>query len=143
MLTKGSPINQNDPRARTTGSSPAMVTVGGGGHLLGDLVAQHAGVGGFPRVRLPARPDTVYQLSAEHHYRAEIVLDGVRNWEFLAPQTEQWSATAVNAVSTEFHHSRDILFANYHGYRVTRTIKRWTRGDQAVRLATSTSATFM
>jgi hypothetical protein len=40
----------------------------------------------------------------------------------------------VYAVSTEFHNSRNILFANYHGYRVTRTAKPM---DTAVRLVNS------
>jgi hypothetical protein len=76
-------------------------------------------------------PGHVYQLSAEHHYRHEIVLDHVENWEFLAPQTEQEVRDGVNAISTEFRNSRNILFANYHAYRVTRSIKPM---DTAVRL---------
>ncbi|MBW8881070.1 MAG: SMP-30/gluconolactonase/LRE family protein, partial [Asticcacaulis sp.] len=68
-------------------------------------------------------PGHVYELSAEHHVRAEIVLDGVENWEFLAPQTEEEVRESQDTVSTEFRNSRNILFANYHGYRVTRTVK--------------------
>ena len=55
--------------------------------------------------------------------RAEIVLDGVENWEFLAPQTEEEVRESQDTVSTEIRNSRNILFANYHGYRVTRTVK--------------------
>ncbi|MEX7175254.1 hypothetical protein AB2D02_32670, partial [Pseudomonas aeruginosa] len=74
------------------------------------------------------------ELSAEHHYRAEIVLDNVENWEFLAPQTEQEVRDGVDAISTEIRNSRNILFANYHSYRVTRSIKPM---DAAVKLYNS------
>jgi hypothetical protein len=60
-------------------------------------------------------------MSIEHHVRNEIVLDGVQNWEFLAPQTEQEVGEGSDAVSLEVRNSRNILFANYHSYRVTRT----------------------
>jgi hypothetical protein len=68
-------------------------------------------------------PGHVYEMSAEHHARAEIVLDNVRNWEFLAPQTEQEAGEGRNTVALEMRNSRDILFANFHGYRVTRSLQ--------------------
>ncbi|MEH3103115.1 MAG: glycosyl hydrolase family 28-related protein [Sphingomonas phyllosphaerae] len=134
VLTKGSPINQNDPRARTDGQYPSiMVTDGGGGTFSAIWSPNTLASAGF-HVSDTSTPGHVYQLSAEHHYRAEIVLDRVKNWEFLAPQTEQEVRDGVNAVSTEFHDSSNILFANYHGYRVTRTIKPM---DAAVKLFNS------
>ncbi len=60
-------------------------------------------------------------MSVEHHARNEIVLDNVENWEFLAPQTEQEVGDGPDAVSLEIRNSRNLLFANYHGYRVTRS----------------------
>jgi sugar lactone lactonase YvrE len=60
-------------------------------------------------------------MSVEHHARNEFVLDNVENWEFLAPQTEQEVGDGPNAVSLEIRNSRNLLFANYHGYRVTRS----------------------
>ena len=68
-------------------------------------------------------PGKVYELSAEHHVRAEIVLDNVENWEFLAPQTEEEIRDGADAVSLEIRNSKNLLFANYHGYRVTRSYK--------------------
>ncbi|MFK3889318.1 glycosyl hydrolase family 28-related protein [Sphingomonas sp. NPDC079357] len=134
VLTKGSPINQNDPRARPDGQYPSiMVTDGGGGTFSAIWSPNTLASAGF-HVSDTNTPGHVYQLSAEHHYRAEIVMDRVKNWEFLAPQTEQEVRDGVNAVSTEFHNSSDILFANYHGYRVTRTIKPM---DAAVKLFNS------
>ena len=66
-------------------------------------------------------PGHVYEMSVEHHVRNEIVLDNVQNWEFLAPQTEQEVGDGPDAVSLEIRNSRNLLFANYHGYRVTRS----------------------
>jgi hypothetical protein len=134
VLTKGSPIGFGDPRARFDGQYPSIwVTDGGGGTFAALWSPNTLASAGF-YVSDTKTPGHVYQLSAEHHYRAEIVLKNVENWEFLAPQTEQEVQDGVNAVSTEFHNSRNILFANYHGYRVTRTIKPM---DAAVKLYNS------
>ncbi|MFV1919349.1 glycosyl hydrolase family 28-related protein [Sphingomonas sp. MJ1 (PH-R8)] len=134
VLTKGSPIGFGDPRARFDGQYPSIwVTDSGGGTFAALWSPNTLASAGF-YVSDTKTPGHVYQLSAEHHYRAEIVLKNVENWEFLAPQTEQEVQDGVNAVSTEFHNSRNILFANYHGYRVTRSIKPM---DAAVKLYNS------
>ncbi|MCD2324669.1 SMP-30/gluconolactonase/LRE family protein [Sphingomonas sp. IC-56] len=139
VLTKGSPIGFGDPRARFDGQYPSIwVTDGGGGTFAALWSPNTLSSAGF-YVSDTKTPGHVYQLSAEHHYRAEIVLKNVENWEFLAPQTEQEVQDGVNAVSTEFHNSRNILFANYHGYRVTRTIKPM---DAAVKLYNSAEIRF-
>ncbi len=136
VLTKGSPIGFGDPRARFDGQYPSIwVTDGGGGTFAALWSPNTLASAGF-YVSNTSTPGHVYQLSAEHHYRAEIVLDHVENWEFLAPQTEQEVRDGVEAVSTEMRNSRNILFANYHGYRVTRTagpmdaaVKLYASGD--------------
>jgi hypothetical protein len=66
-------------------------------------------------------PGRVYQLSNEHHVRTEIKLDRVENWEFNAAQTEGEAGESIEAVSLEISSSKNITFANYHGYRVTRS----------------------
>jgi hypothetical protein len=134
VLTKGSPIGFGDPRARFDGQHPSIwVTDGGGGTFAAIWSPNTLASAGF-KVSNTKTPGHVYELSAEHHYRAEIVLDNVENWEFLAPQTEQEVRDGVDAISTEIRNSRNILFANYHGYRVTRTIKPM---DAAVKLYNS------
>ncbi|WP_277980001.1 glycosyl hydrolase family 28-related protein [Sphingomonas phyllosphaerae] len=139
VLTKGSAIKPNDPQARQDGQHPSIwVTDGGGGTFAAIWSPNTLASAGF-YVSDTTTPGHVYELSAEHHYRAEIVLDHVENWEFLAPQTEQEVRDGVNAVSTEIHRSRNILFANYHGYRVTRTIKPM---DAAVKLYQSGDVRF-
>ncbi|HVY79345.1 MAG TPA: hypothetical protein VG994_00050, partial [Steroidobacteraceae bacterium] len=67
-------------------------------------------------------PGHVYEMSVEHHVRNEFVFNRVANWELLAPQTEEEYGEGLHAVSLEMRDSQDILVANYHGYRVTRTL---------------------
>lgn len=123
-----------DPEARWDGQQASIwVTDGGGGTFNAIWTPNGLASTGF-YVTDTKTPGHVYELSAEHHFKNEIVLRNVENWEFLAPQTEQEVRDGVYAVSTEFHNSRNILFANYHGYRVTRTAKPM---DTAVRLVNS------
>ncbi|KQM23022.1 gluconolaconase [Sphingomonas sp. Leaf24] len=123
-----------DPQARWDGQQASIwVTDGGGGTFNAIWTPNGLASTGF-YVSDTKTPGHVYELSAEHHFKNEIVLRNVENWEFLAPQTEQEVRDGVYAVSTEFHDSRNILFANYHGYRVTRTAKPM---DTAVRLFNS------
>ncbi|HVF95294.1 MAG TPA: glycosyl hydrolase family 28-related protein [Sphingomonas sp.] len=123
-----------DPEARWDGQQASIwVTDGGGGTFNAIWTPNGLASTGF-YVTDTKTPGHVYELSAEHHFKNEIVLRNVENWEFLAPQTEQEVRDGMYAVSTEFHNSRNILFANYHGYRVTRTAKPM---DTAVRLVNS------
>ncbi|WP_066799632.1 glycosyl hydrolase family 28-related protein [Sphingomonas soli] len=131
--------NGSIPTARQDGQHPSIwVTDGGGGTFAAIWSPNTLMSAGF-YVSDTKTPGYVYELSAEHHYRAEVVLENVENWEFHAPQTEQEVRDGVNAVSTEFRNSKNILFANYHGYRVTRTAKPM---DAAVKLYNSSHIRF-
>ncbi len=122
-LGTGKRIDYGDPRLRLDSQRASIwVTDGGGGTFAAIWSPNSAAQSGF-HVSNTATPGHVYELSAEHHVRAEIVLDTVRNWEFLAPQTEQEVRDGLDAISLEIRNSRDILFANYHAYRVTRSAK--------------------
>ena len=114
------------------------VTDGGGGTFTGVWApAGHAQAGFYvTNTRTPGR---VYELSAEHHIRNEIVLDGVENWEFHAPQTEEEVHDGADSVSLDIRNSRNILLANYHAYRVTRSIKP---APTAVRISNSSDIRF-
>lgn len=112
-----------DPTAHWDRQYPSIwVTDGGGGTFVACWSPSTFAQAGF-YVSNTRTPGKVYELSAEHHIRAEIVLDNVENWEFLAPQTEQEVRDGMDAVSLEIRNSRNITFANYHTYRVTRSIK--------------------
>ena len=84
-------------------------------------------------------PGHVYQLSVEHHLSAEIKLDRVQNWDFNAPQTEEEAQTSPDAVALEINDSKNITFANYHAYRVTRSRQPF---PAAVRLTNSSDIRF-
>jgi hypothetical protein len=145
MLYDGS---RKDPYQKSANFDPAnhwdrqhpsiWVTDGGGGTFVGVWSPNTFSQAGF-YVSNTKTPGKVYELSAEHHMRAEIVLDNVENWEFLAPQTEQEVRDGMDAVSMEIRNSRNILFANYHGYRVTRSIKP---AVSAVKLSNSSNIRF-
>jgi len=114
------------------------VTDGGGGTFADVWSPDTFAQAGF-YVSNTSTPGHVYELSAEHHVRNEIVLDHVRNWELLAPQTEQEVAEGMNSVSLELRDSSNILIANYHGYRVTRN---WHPAPMAVKLYNSSDIHF-
>lgn len=112
----GDPVADN----RWDAQYPSVwVTDGGGGTFADNWMPDTFAQAGF-YVTDTSTPGHVYELSNEHHVRNEIVLDNVQNWEFLAPQTEQEVAEGINEVSLEIRNSSNLLFANYHPYRVTR-----------------------
>src|SRR3569833_366929 len=130
MLANGqrfNPYNDNhsadaDPARRWDGQYPSLwVTHGGGGTFNGIWSPDTYSSAGL-YVSDTDTPGHVYEISVEHHVRNEMVLNRVSNWELLAPQTEEEFGESRNAVSLEIRDSHDILVANYHGYRVTRTL---------------------
>jgi hypothetical protein len=84
-------------------------------------------------------PGFVYELSSEHHVRAEIKLQSVSNWQLYALQTEEESGESGNASSLELDRSNNITIANYHGYRVTHMEQPFA---YAVRIADSNNIHF-
>ncbi|HEY5347134.1 MAG TPA: glycosyl hydrolase family 28-related protein, partial [Rhizomicrobium sp.] len=99
---------------------PSIWVRGGGGSFADIWTADTFAHGGF-YVTATKIPGRVYELSNEHHLFNEIKLDHVENWDFNAPQTEEEAATSPESVSFEIDNSRNIIIANYHGYRVTRS----------------------
>jgi len=114
------------------------VTDGGGGTFTGVWTPAGHAQSGF-HVTNTKTPGRVYELSAEHHIRNEIVLDGVENWSFYAPQTEEEVRDGADSVSLDIRNSKNILLANYHAYRVTRSMKP---APTAVRLTNSSDIRF-
>jgi len=84
-------------------------------------------------------PGHVYELSAEHHVRNEIKFDHAENWDVNAPQTEEEAGESGESLSLELSYSKNIVIANYHAYRVTRSRMPY---PAAVRLYQSTGIHF-
>ncbi|MBO9622491.1 MAG: SMP-30/gluconolactonase/LRE family protein [Sphingomonas sp.] len=100
---------------------PSIWVTDGGGGTFTDVWSPNTFASAGFTITNTRTPGHIYEVSVEHHARNEFVLDNVENWEFLAPQTEQEVGDGPNAVSLEIRNSRNLLFANYHGYRVTRS----------------------
>ncbi len=127
------------PSPRWDGQYPSLwVTKGGGGTFIGCWSPNTFAGAGF-YISDTSTPGHAYEMSVEHHVRHEIVLERVANWELLAPQTEEEYRESGNAVSLEIRDSHDILIANYHAYRVTRTL---VPARSAVELSNSSSIHF-
>uniref|UniRef100_UPI0035CBFDC9 glycosyl hydrolase family 28-related protein n=1 Tax=uncultured Sphingomonas sp. TaxID=158754 RepID=UPI0035CBFDC9 len=116
----GDPVADN----RWDAQYPSIWVTDGGGGTFADVWTPNTFAQAGFYVSDTSTPGHVYELSAEHHVRNEIVLDGVQNWEFLAPQTEQEVGEGMDSTSLDIRNSRHLLFANYHSYRVTRTFHR-------------------
>ena len=122
------PYNNNatadpDTARRWDGQYASLwVTAGGGGtfaNIWSPSTFAHPGI----LISDTETPGRIIQASVEHHVRTEIGLNRVANWELLAAQTEGEAGESGDAVALEIRNSRNILVANFHGYRVTRTRK--------------------
>ncbi len=119
------PYNNNqtadpDLHKRWDGQYPSLWVTHGGGTFADiwtpDTFAQ-AGL----YVSDTKTPGHVYELSAEHHVRNEIKFDHAENWDLNAPQTEEEAGESGESLSLELSYSKNIVIANYHAYRVTRS----------------------
>ncbi len=115
--------HSGDPVAdgRMDAQYPSIWVTDGGGGTFADVWSPNTFAQAGFYVTNTRTPGFVYEMSVEHHARNEFVLDNVENWEFHAPQTEQEVGDGPDAVGLEIRNSRNLLFANYHGYRVTRS----------------------
>ncbi|MBC7670393.1 MAG: SMP-30/gluconolactonase/LRE family protein [Gemmatimonadaceae bacterium] len=124
--TRLNPYNANatadaDPAKRWAGQYPSLWVTDGGGGTFANLWSPSTYASSGIYVSDTQTPGHVYQASVEHHVRTEISLNRVAHWELLAPQTEEEAGEGEDTVSLEIRDSHDILVANYHAYRVTRT----------------------
>ncbi len=120
------PYNANatadpDTAKRWGGQYPSLWVTNGGGGTFANIWSPNTYAYSGIYVSDTETPGHIYQTSVEHHLRSEISLNRVANWELLAPQTEEEAGEGEDTVSLEIRDSRNILVANYHGYRVTRT----------------------
>jgi len=128
-----------DIHKRWDGQYPSLwITNGGGGTFTNlwtvDTYAQ-AGV----TVSDTKTPGHLYEISSEHHVRTEFQFRRAENWEVYAPQTEEEAGESQEAISLEIVDSRNITIANWHAYRVTRTVRPV---DTAARIFNSSAIHF-
>jgi sugar lactone lactonase YvrE len=110
-----------DLHKRWDGQYPSLWIADGGGGTFADIWTPNTFAQAGFLVSNTKTPGHVYELSNEHHFRNEIKFDHVENWDINAPQTEEEAGTSPEALSLEIDSSRNLTFANYHAYRVTRS----------------------
>ncbi|QXQ05398.1 SMP-30/gluconolactonase/LRE family protein [Sphingosinicellaceae bacterium] len=126
--TRETPYNANgtgdaDPAKRWDAQYASLwITAGGGGTFV-NLWSPSSFANPGILVSDTQTPGRIIQASVEHHGRTEIALNRVANWELIAPQTEEEAGESGDAVALEIRDSRNILVANFHAYRVTRSRK--------------------
>jgi sugar lactone lactonase YvrE len=127
-----------DLSKRWDGQYPSLWVIHGGGTFADiwtpDTYAQ-AGL----YVSDTETPGHVYELSSEHHVRNEVKLDHVANWEIFALQTEEERGEGPFALPLEIDNSSNVLFANYHSYRVISTYQPF---PYAIRVSNSRAIRF-
>ena len=126
--TRADPYNNNatsDPDAarRWDGQYASLWVTQGGGGTFANVWSPSTFANPGILISDTHTPGRLIQASVEHHVRTEIGLNRVSNWELLAPQTEGEAGESGDAVALEIRNSSNILVANFHGYRVTRTRK--------------------
>lgn len=104
-----------------------LITNGGGGIFRGDWPHGISSSEGLV-IENTSTKGKIYQMSVEHHYRVELVLRNVENWEFYALQTEEENPAGHEANAMHMQDCRNILFANTYMYRVSRSIWPTTYG---------------
>ncbi|MDQ8184344.1 glycosyl hydrolase family 28-related protein [Pelagicoccus sp. SDUM812002] len=114
------------------------VTNGGGGTFKNIWTPSPYAQAGM-RITNTATEGRVYQVSSEHHVRAEVQLSGVENWKFYALQFEEESGEGPDALPLEIEDSRNLLFVNTYLYRVDRMISPFPYG---VKVRSSEDITF-
>ena len=105
------------------GGEPAsyLVVTNGGGGIIRNVWVEGGGLPIGLRVENTSTPGMIYQLSNEHHGRAEVVFRNVKNWEIHCLQTEEESGNQ-NTYSLDIQDCQNLLFANTYQYRVSRTV---------------------
>ncbi|MDR3754322.1 MAG: glycosyl hydrolase family 28-related protein, partial [Terracidiphilus sp.] len=120
------PYNNNhtadpDLHKRWDGQFPSLWIADGGGGAFADIWTPNTFAQAGFLVSNTKTPGHVYELSNEHHLRNEIKFDHVENWDINAPQTEEEAGESPESLSLEIAFCRNLTFANYHAYRVTRS----------------------
>ena len=127
-----------DPHRPWDSQYPSLWIDGGGGTFANIWTPDTFAQAGFV-VSNTTIPGFVYEVSSEHHVRAEFKFRNVSNWQLYALQTEEESGESQNASSLEIDGSNNLTIANYHGYRVTHMEKPFS---YAVRIAGSNDIHF-
>ena len=107
-----------DANRRWDSQYPSLWVTDGGGGTFFDIWTPSTFAQAGMLVSNTSTSGRVYQMSSEHHVRYEVQLHGVANWELHALQTEAERGESGAALQLEVVDSHDLLFTNFHAYRV-------------------------
>ncbi|WP_446743957.1 glycosyl hydrolase family 28-related protein [Silvibacterium acidisoli] len=110
-----------DLKKRWDGQYPSLWVTNGGGGTFADIWTADTYAQAGIYVSDTDTEGHVYELSSEHHVRNEMKLNRVSNWEVFALQTEEERGEGGFCLPLEIDGSKNLLFANYHSYRVVST----------------------
>jgi hypothetical protein len=142
--SRENPYNNNhtadpDLNRRWDSQYPSLwVTDGGGGTFL-DLWTPSTFAQAGMLVSDTETEGRVYEMSSEHHVRYEVQIRNAANWRFYALQTEEERGEGGYALPLEIDSSHDLVFANFHIYRVISTYQPF---PWAVKVANSRNISF-
>jgi hypothetical protein len=128
-----------DIHRRWDAQYPSLWITNGGGGVFANIWTPDTFAQAGLYISNTTTPGRVYELSSEHHVRNEIKLDRVANWELDALQTEEESGESPFALSLSIARSKNIIVANYHGYRVVRSYQPF---PDAIRISDSSDIRF-
>jgi sugar lactone lactonase YvrE len=128
-----------DSRRRWDSQYPSLWITDGGGGTFMDIWTPSPYAQAGMLISRTSTPGRVYQMSSEHHVRAEVKLDHVSNWEIYALQLEEERGESGFALPVEITHSSNVTLANLFIYRV---ISSYQPFPSAVRIAESREIRF-
>jgi sugar lactone lactonase YvrE len=128
-----------DIRRRWDAQYPSLWITKGGGGTFADIWTPDTFAQAGLYISDTSTPGHVYQLSSEHHVRNEIKLERVANWDLVALQTEEERGEGPFALPLSISRSRNIIVANYFGYRVVSSYEPF---PYAVRVSDSSNIRF-
>jgi len=112
-----------DLNRRWDGQYPSLwVTDGGGGRFVNIWTPSTFAQAGL-YISDTTTEGRVYQMSLEHHVRAEAVLRNVANWAFYGFQAEEERGESGLALPIEIDRSKNLTFANVNMYRVVSSVQ--------------------
>ncbi|RYG43832.1 gluconolaconase, partial [bacterium] len=112
-----------DPTRRWDSQYPSLWVTDGGGGTFKNLWTASSFASAGMLVSDTETEGRVYEMSSEHHVRAEVQVRNAANWRFIALQTEEERGEGPFAVPLEIENSRDITVANLNMYRVVSVVQ--------------------
>jgi hypothetical protein len=128
-----------DLNRRWDSQYPSLWVTDGGGGTFFDLWTPSTFAQAGMLISNTTTEGRIYQMSSEHHVRAEVQLRNVSNWRIYALQTEEERGEGGFALPLEIDHSSNITVANFHIYRVISSFQPF---PYAVKVADSNNIRF-